>query len=85
MIPFSRMIETVITKVDSPLYRRVPSARAAMQNALIYQLVQKGVDPETIVFETRQLPQNGCCSDLELKAYGEVKTREVSPETGLDD
>ena len=63
------MTETVITKVDGPLYRNVASTRAAMQNALIYELVQKGVDPSTIVFETRQLHQSGCCSDLELKAY----------------
>ena len=76
----------VKTLADKVIYTRVLSIREAVNGSLTSQLIEKGVDPETIVIETKDVPMVGmCCKQLEVKAYGEAPDKKTKAKVSLDD
>ena len=74
------------TFADGPLYRRVPSTREAIHDVLRQQLIAEGADPESIMFESKEVPQGSrCCAQVEVTAYGTKVNEERAGEVDLDD
>ena len=76
----------VKTIADRPLYRRVPSTREAVNKMLTDQLIEMGVDPDTIEIQATDLPQGGrCCPITGVIAYGTKPDKKKSTKVNLDD
>jgi len=73
------MEKSVETIADKPMYTRIPTVRLSIDNYLRDQLIAEGVDPDTIVFETEELPRDSrCCKKILVKAHGTTTEEEGS-------
>ena len=61
--------EKVSTIVDKRIYWRIKHIRESIDNGLIKQLKDKGIDDTSILFEYEDEPKGPCCPKMKVTAY----------------